>query len=93
MKFTEEKMNEQNTYVYNIISSEKWIEDIGEVTVYGICTYSYEGGKFDKPAEKYIVEGISNNLEDVLSLQSMMEKGKVSLVHVLDVVEDFLASY
>lgn len=92
MKYTEEKSIEQNTYIYNIISGEKWIEDMGKVTVYGLCAYSYAGGSLEKPIEKFAVKDISNNLQDVLTLQSLMERNKVSLVHVPDVIDDFLAA-
>ena len=92
MKYTEEKSIEQNTYIYNITSSEKWIEDMGKVTVYGLSAYSYARGSLEKPIEKFTVKDISNNLQDVLELQYLMEKNKVSLVHVPDIIDDFLAA-
>lgn len=91
MQFTNEKNIAQNTYIYNIVASEKWIEDIGEVTVYGLCVYGYGEGNFNKPIETYAVKDISNNLEEVISLQYLLERNKVSIVHIPDIIDDFLA--
>ncbi|HBL85057.1 MAG: hypothetical protein A2Y17_02440 [Clostridiales bacterium GWF2_38_85] len=72
----------EGVYQYNLIVTNKTIEDFGEVKVYGIEICA------DDMYER--VDDISSNANIVVQLLRILEDNNCSPLHLKDVVEDFL---
>lgn len=80
----------EGIYTYQIIATEKEFENKGKITVYGLCVSSYCNKNLEKKSE-VCVEDISSEFDKVRELQMLMEKNKVSLIHVRDMIEHYIA--
>ncbi len=72
--------------VYEMIISERIIDDYGSIKVYGMRVY--RESVFD---EVYEVEDISSKAETVIALLELAAKYKMLPVHLEDVVYDFIS--
>ena len=76
-------------FVYcELIESKKNIEDVGEVSVYGLKIYCQL-----LICEKItFVDDISSNIYYVRNLLKKINRNHVSCIHLYDVIYDYLAS-
>lgn len=79
-------MYKNKEYYYEIIKSEIFLEDYGNVTVYGIKSYNEDGSEFN------IIEDISVDFESVKKLCKLICDENVSPIHLIDIAEDFIIS-
>ncbi|MBR5485038.1 MAG: hypothetical protein IKV41_00835 [Oscillospiraceae bacterium] len=72
--------------VYEMIISERFIDDYGRIKVYGMRVY-----RESILNEIYEVEDISSRADEVIALLELAAKHKMLPVHLEDVVYDFIS--
>lgn len=72
------------SYDYTVISGIKCIEDGGEARVFGLRVRDHEHGLTTE------LPDICTDGEKLCSLAADLQTGQLPLIHLLDVLEDFL---
>ncbi|MDD6488786.1 MAG: DUF6514 family protein [Clostridia bacterium] len=83
-------VSSKNTYVCEITENNVFIEDTGNVTVYGINMYNRDSSIAKLDGEHCCIEDISDNIEQVRNLREMLVEYNIYPVHLKDIVEDML---
>lgn len=78
-------------YVYELTSRKEYVEDLGEVLLYGIRIYNSIPEISLLEGESSRVDGISDNIDEVKNLCKILEEEKVFPVHLIDIIEDYLS--
>lgn len=84
-------VNFKSTYVCEITENNMFIEETGDVTVYGINMYNRDSSTAKLEGEHCRIDNISDDIEKVRTLCEMIEECDVYPVHLKDVVEDILS--
>lgn len=84
---------QSSTYVCKIVESTVFIEEMGNVIVYGINMYNSNKELAELDGEHCCIEDISEDFEKVERLRKLLVEYDVYPVHLKDIVEDFLAAY
>ena len=71
-----------------LVESKKYIDDIGEISVYGLKIYQ----EYFLCEKTTIVKDISSNICYVKRLLKSINKNHVSCIHLYDVIYDYLVS-
>lgn len=74
--------------MYTIISTICWVEDFGNIQTYGIKYHS-----LNEDDEVCIIENISTDFNFISNLVDLLNTQEVSLIHLYDVIEDFLENF
>ncbi len=80
-----------DNYICEITKSEIVVEEVGEVTVYGIRLYNKIPEKALLTNEACTIEDISPDFDSVCLLKQMIDELGIEPVHLRDIVEDFLS--
>lgn len=80
----------ENKYICEITRKKVFIEDTGNITVYGINMYNRNENLAMLENEHCCIDDISEDLKTVEKLVSLLTECDVYPVHLKDIVEDFI---
>ena len=83
--------NSENVYCCDIISSEQFVDERGNVRLYGLALYNKQPQTALIEGENSRVDGITESYEEVLRLKLLIDELQLYPVHLRDVVEDYLS--
>lgn len=78
------------TYICEITENNMFIEETGNITVYGINMYNRDSNIAKLDGEHCRIDDISYDIEKVRLLCELIVKCDVFPVHLRDIVEDML---
>ena len=81
----------ESVYCCDIVCSEIYIEDQGNITVYGLYLHNADPMLASQKGESCTVENISEDIEKVKALKEIVEKYQLFPVHLKDFIDDFLS--
>lgn len=84
-------VNLKSTYICEMTENNMFVEDTGNITVYGINMYNRDSSIAGLDGEHCCIEGISDDIEKVRRLCEMIMEYDVYPVHLKDIVEDMLS--